>query len=368
LNVDLALTSDESGTGGPRIRLKDIARELGVSTGTVERGLNGKRDVSPVTRARILAFAERVGYRPNLAARVLQSSRPFRVSIHLPSQGALFWGALREGILEAAVPFGPALQLDFRADSRSGEEIPPSAPVMAEGSDGLIVAPGDSAALAPQLKAAARRKIPVVYVGADAPASSRLISVSTDAFTVGAVAGELLARFLPGGGEVGLFTGSQATRDHAETLRGFSTSLSAVNPALKLGPLVEAHGDEAEVQRRTRAVLRACPGLQGLYISTRNSLSVLRAADREGRLAGLRVIATDLSAELVDLIRAGKVAATLDQRPLAQGQIALRSLYQLLQNPRRPPAPQRIGPGVVMASNLDLLLARRSAGRGSLDA
>lgn len=208
----------------------------------------------------------------------------------------------------------------------------------------------------------------MVYVGTNAPASSWALSVSTDAFAVGAVAGELLARFLPAGGEVGMFTGSQTTQDHAETLRGFSTSLSAVNPALSLGPLVEAHGDGTEAQRRTVAALRACPKLKGLYISTRNSLSVLRAADCEGRLAGLRVVATDLFPELVDLIRAGKVAATVDQRPLAQGHVALRSLYQLLQNPQRPPATRRIGPGIVMGSNLDLLLERRSARRASFNA
>jgi LacI family transcriptional regulator len=353
--------------GASGIGIKDIARELGVSIGTVDRGLNGKPGISPVTRARVLAFAEQVGYTPNLAARYLQSRRPFRVSVHLPAHIALFWDALRAGIREAAAPFAPGLQLEFRTYPRLGEgDVALLARALDDSPDGLIVAPGDPAALAPLLEEAASRNIPVVCVVMDAPASPRLLSVFADPFTVGAVAGELLARFIPGRGEVGFVTGWRPTKDHADRLRGFVTSLSAVNPALKLVPIVETHDDEPEAHRRTRAMLLARPSLKGLYISTGNPLPVLRAVEREGRLAGLRVVATDLVPELVDWIRAGKVAATVDQRPLSQGHVAIRSLYQFLQNRQRPPAIQHIVPDVVMASNLDLVLERRSAtGAGS---
>ena len=340
-----------------------------MSIGTVERGLNGKAGISPVTRARVLAFAQQAGYEPNLVARFLQSRRPFRVSVHLPSHTALFWDALRRGIREAAAPFAPALQLEFLTYPRLGEgDVTLLERALDDEPDGLIVAPGDPAALAPLLDEAAARNIPVVCVVNDAPASPRLLSVSADPFTVGAVAGELLARFLPGRGEVAFVAGCLTTQDHAEKLRGFGTRLAAINPALRLGPIVEAHDNERETQRQTRAMLLARPKLKGLYISTSESLPLLRAAEREGRLTGLRVVATDLCPELVEWIRAGKVAATVDQRPLAQGHVALRSLYQFLQNKQRPPATQRIGPGVVMSSNLDLVLERRAAVRGSLNA
>jgi DNA-binding LacI/PurR family transcriptional regulator len=48
-----------------------LAKELGISTGTVSRALNGKPDVSPETKDRVLDAARQMGYAPNQAARAL---------------------------------------------------------------------------------------------------------------------------------------------------------------------------------------------------------------------------------------------------------------------------------------------------------
>lgn len=48
-----------------------LAKELGISTGTVSRALNDRPDVSPATRELVLTTAKRLGYAPNQAARTL---------------------------------------------------------------------------------------------------------------------------------------------------------------------------------------------------------------------------------------------------------------------------------------------------------
>ena len=103
------------------VGIKDIARALGVSTGTVDRALHAKPGVNPMTRARVLSMAESLGYRPNLAARYLKSRKQLRISVHLPREIALFWDSLREGIREAAAPFAPALQVEFQSYPSLGE-------------------------------------------------------------------------------------------------------------------------------------------------------------------------------------------------------------------------------------------------------
>jgi LacI family transcriptional regulator len=341
------------------VGIKDIAKALGVSTGTVDRALHAKPGVNAGTRARVLNMAEALGYRPNLAARFLKSRKHIRIAVHLPREIALFWDSLREGIREAADPYAPALQIDFQSYPSLGEgDRALFQQALRDGVNGMIVAPGKPALLRPYIRRAAEQQVPVVCVVTDAPDTERLASVSADPFTVGAIAGELMGRFLPQGGRAAFFTGWLATEDHAEKLRGFESSLRAAGGSIQLGPVVEAHDDEREGYRRARAVLRDHADLSAIYVSTVNSLPVLRAAEQQGRLPGLTVITTDLFPELVPWVRSGKVAATIYQRPVNQGRLALQALYQYLLDGTRPQSKIHVVPHLVMRSNLDLFLDR----------
>lgn len=52
--------------------IKQLAKSLGISIGTVSRALNNRYGVNPRTRARVLEEARRLGYVPNSAARRLK--------------------------------------------------------------------------------------------------------------------------------------------------------------------------------------------------------------------------------------------------------------------------------------------------------
>ncbi len=66
------------------IRLKDIARELGVSVITVSKALRGKADISDATRERILKRVSELDYRPNMTARTLITGRSFIIGLIVP--------------------------------------------------------------------------------------------------------------------------------------------------------------------------------------------------------------------------------------------------------------------------------------------
>jgi LacI family transcriptional regulator len=66
------------------IRLKDIARDLGISTVTVSKVLRGNKDISDKTRARVLKRMRELNYKPNMLARGLASGRTYTVGLVVP--------------------------------------------------------------------------------------------------------------------------------------------------------------------------------------------------------------------------------------------------------------------------------------------
>lgn len=66
------------------VRLKDIARDLGVSLITVSKALRGVDDISDETRQRVLKRVAELNYRPNMLARGLASGKSSIVGLVVP--------------------------------------------------------------------------------------------------------------------------------------------------------------------------------------------------------------------------------------------------------------------------------------------
>jgi DNA-binding LacI/PurR family transcriptional regulator len=84
--------------------IRSLAAHLGLSIGTVSRALNDRKDVSPVTRQRVLEAAATVGYTPNQSGRTLRIGRTATVGFMLTLEhdsalhGDPFFMALLEGV------------------------------------------------------------------------------------------------------------------------------------------------------------------------------------------------------------------------------------------------------------------------------
>jgi LacI family transcriptional regulator len=66
------------------VRLKDIARELGVSVVTVSKVLRGNADIGEETRRRVLKRMKELNYQPNMMARGLASGRTYTIGLVVP--------------------------------------------------------------------------------------------------------------------------------------------------------------------------------------------------------------------------------------------------------------------------------------------
>lgn len=338
------------------VGIKDIAYALGISIGTVDRALHGRSDISPMTRARVLKKAKQLGYRPNLAAQSLKLNRRLRIGAYFPLQIASFFDSLRSGVLAAAsAALGVNVDLVFRTFPRLGEgDVDLLSGDAAQKFDGLLVVPGNPGRIEPPLRALAEKGVAAVCVASDAPRSGRVASIAVDAYASGAIAAELFSRTIRKAGPLATITGELVTLDHAEKLRGFAANLALYAPHLTLLPAFEAHENPREAYRQAKRLLSRKPCPLGIYLSTANSIPVLRALEEMNMSDSVQVIATDIFPELIPYIESGKVLATLHQRPFTQGKIALELLVRYLLDGSVPDPVIRLAPHIVLRSNLGL--------------
>jgi LacI family transcriptional regulator len=181
----------------------------------------------------------------------------------------------------------------------------------------------------------------------------------------GGMAAELLGRVLKAEGNVAVVTGDLNTFDHSEKLRGFAATLATTAPHLTLLPAIESHERPKEAYTAALRLLKHKPRPAGIYISTANSMPVLRALEEQQLLGKMEVIATDLFPQLATLLESGAILATIYQRPFTQGKVAFEAMFRYLVDGVYPESIVRLTPHVILRSNLPLFLSGESERSGS---
>lgn len=336
-----------------QVGVREIARLAGVSIGTVDRALHGRKEVSEKTRKRILALAEKHGYQPNPTAQALAAGRArIRIGVVIPREIRFFYDQVRDGILEEARRSAHlGVEVLYEPVPRLGRGEEAALRRMIERRvQAVILTPANPGRLAPLIgEAEHSANARVVCVSSDDSRSARSTAISVEPRLNGMLAAELLAKCSPPRPRAAIVTGMLATEDHARKAAGFTEAFPG-----KLLAVVEGHENERETYRKVAALLEEHPTLNGIYVATANCLPVCRALEAAGRAGAVRLIATDLFLDAAPYIRTGVITAAIYQRPYQQGQIAVRLLVDHFLRGVPLPHVHYLNPGIVLRSNLGL--------------
>jgi len=152
----------------------DVAAEAGVSYQTVSRVINGHPSVRPATRQLVLAAIDRLGFRPNRAARVLRGAHARSVTVLTPNTSLYGYQAALQGIEEAARAAGFSVGVRV-VDSDQSSEVAAAVRRAIEPGGSLIVIAYDRAgtmaldAVPPQIPMAAMVETPAIDPGPEKP-------------------------------------------------------------------------------------------------------------------------------------------------------------------------------------------------------
>lgn len=82
--------------------IKDIAKELNVSTSTVSRALKDYPGISDETKRKVKELADKLNYRPNAVALSLRKSKSFTIGVIIPEVVHFFFSTVISGVEEVA--------------------------------------------------------------------------------------------------------------------------------------------------------------------------------------------------------------------------------------------------------------------------
>lgn len=323
---------------------QQIAELAGVSRGTVDRALHNRGRVNPEVAARIHKIAAELGYKPNIIGQALvRTQRGFKLGAILQSAETPTMQIVAEGVRQAAAELhSSGVELELR-------EIPSlDAPKLLEeiddlvenGARGLAIAPNNAPELAARIDDLSEKGVPVVTLNSDVPASRRLCFIGMDNYRAGQTAAYLMRQSLPAGGKVFPLAGHLNNTAHNNRLNGFFDALRAGHADdIELLPFQPCFDREDFAYEITQHVLEGNPSLAGIYVASNGQQGACRAIAEAGKAGTIRVIAYDLNAPNMQLLRDGSLTYAIDQEAFEQGYRPPHILYEYLLYQKPPVKP-----------------------------
>jgi LacI family transcriptional regulator len=204
-----------------RVRIVDVARDAGVSAATVSRALSQPDLLTAETLARVRQSAQRLGYRPDAAARALASGRSMTIGAVVPTlDNAIFSRALQS--MQATLSKLGYQLLVASHDYNAAAEAEAVRMLVARGVDGLMLV---GAERAPETETIlADTGVPVVLTWRAVPGCAAVV-VDNE------LAGHMAAQHLVALGHrrIGVITGSHAFNDRQRARQeGARTHLASI--------------------------------------------------------------------------------------------------------------------------------------------
>lgn len=245
-----------------------------------------------------------------------------------PGAGNPFWAAVEAGAVQAGEELGvdvivvaPPQESDVQAQITQIEDL------IAQGVDGIALAPTDPNALAPVVDAAIAQGIPVVFVDTQGT-NEGVPFIGTNNEVGAALAAQYICDNVEEGSDVAILQGlvSQSTgQARAEGARAGLTECG-----LNIVAEQTAEWDRARGLSVTENILAGNPNIRAIFGSNDNmALGAVEALKQAAMLDQVMVVGFDANPDAANSIVAGEMTASVAQAPGNMGAFSIQALHDL---------------------------------------
>ncbi len=293
-----------------RFPIKEIARQAGLGTATVDRVLNNRAHVSPQTRNRVAAaLRELKAQEAQLAA---QGRRYiFDVVAEAPQRFSREIRIAAETAARALPGVAVRLRFQFQEIMTEAETLAILARIAKRGSSGICLKARDTAALRQMIAQLDKAGIPVFALVTDLPGSARQAYFGLDNAEAGRTAAYLLAQGLPDrGGNVLTSRSQDSFRGETDRFTAFRDLILTLKPDVQLVDVIGGAGVNSRTLDRLDDVLSRGAPIAAVYSMGGGNAAILRALAAHKQRPAI-FVAHDLDRENRQLLAQGAISYVL---------------------------------------------------------
>jgi ribose transport system substrate-binding protein len=242
-----------------------------------------------------------------------------------------FWADHKIGLEDAAkalnvkTTFTGPLDFDTAAQARQLDELIARKPA------GLLIFPGDAAALAPGIDRAVDAGIPVAMIIGDVPESKRSVHLGISNFDAGKIGAEMLAEAIGSKGKVLL--GTFPAPAVLERVEGYKAVFKEKYPDIQVADVVNDKADPSYAPTAYAQAIQAHPDIVGIGGTDGDSGKGAALAVKEaGKQGQIKIVAMDRNPDMLPFIEDGTITGAVAQKSYVESFLGVHLLHWLNAN------------------------------------
>lgn len=239
-----------------------------------------------------------------------------------------FFQAMKDGVLDAVQREGGIVDITD-ANGQASKQINDVQDLLNKPIDALLITPQDSNAIAPAIKRANAKGIPVIIVDIGAEGGDVASTIVSDNVMGGRLAGEFMAKQVAPDGKAVHIQAQLGAENARKRGEGFIQGFAGGNRTIVAQQPADSLRDKAVTVMG--GILQSQTVIHGVFGENDDmAIGALLAARQARRDRGLVVVGFNGDPDALDLIRKGEMAATVMQFPYDMGVTAVEIAKRLV--------------------------------------